>query len=147
MHRYLMMKRRDRDSRGILTLDVLIGITLFSLVVVLAIQSMSGMRARGYKNSTEGDAQKLSTLVQSRLSNAPGEPINSGSAGLAAMYPDFHPSDGNRASVWVGGADLNRYIICVHHESGAWARYISDQKRIAGSGTSLSSGGPCTLFP
>lgn len=140
--------RRTGES-GLALLDVLLGMAIFALIAVIAVQSMGQFRARAYQTATASDAQQLAVGLESYLTDNAAYPalvdIDT-AAEMRAVLGVNLTTNNSMSRYTVAGTG---YSFCVVNSAGAWSEYQSTAGAIVRSGSSapvagnVATGGNC----
>ncbi len=142
-HRLTRTSRRH-DQTGLALLDVLLGMAIFALIAVIAVQSMAMFRSRAYVTGASSDAQQLATGIESYLTDNSTVP-DAITVGPADSDPDT-VTTGDLGVNLTNNNSLHRYTVngpnytfCVLHMSDTdvdgWVFYNSVGGAIADSDT------------
>ncbi|KQP63151.1 hypothetical protein [Nocardioides sp. Leaf285] len=158
----LMAYLRDRSAvrreatgakqAGLALLDVLLGMAIFALIIIIAIQSVNQYRQRAFQSAAQSDAQQLAIGLEGYFTDSQAYPAASGTgaaatvsaADLTAMGVNL--TKGTSVKSYVPVPATGSFSYCVVHKSGgtaasnidAWARYDSAQGAIIDSGRGLT---------
>ncbi len=123
-----------RDHRGLAMFDVLLGMAIFALLAVIAVQSMGMFRERTYVTRAVSDAKQISVGIEAHRihEDAYPETVASNGAGVRGV----NLTVGSRIAGYY--ADEDGFRICVLSSAGvivkAYAIYDSDSGAIVDSG-------------
>lgn len=132
----LAARRDNKNESGLALIDVLIGLTIFALLVTIAITAVNQYRMRAYEAGALSDARQIGVAVESEATDAGRYPDDLDASTLASLGVKMTP--GNIVAQYeVHGVET--FSVCVEHrddngEADAWARYDSAQGGITGKG-------------
>lgn len=133
-----------KDQYGLALLDVLLGVAIFALIAVIALQSMGKFRERAYMLRAVSDAQQLAIGIEGHVTDAGAVPadVTAGPANPDAVITTgdlgVNLSHGDTIRSYAVAPD-GAYSICVDHaDSQAWALYQSTDGAVTGSGVGAS---------
>ncbi|MCP3420343.1 type II secretion system protein [Nocardioides pinisoli] len=145
-------RRRRTDQSGLALLDVLLGMAIFSLIAVIAVQSMGHVRARAYVTRVVSDAMQVALGIEGYMTDA-GQlpaaladgPANSDDTQVTTGDLGVNLSTGAAIRSYTVAEDGDNYSVCVDHtDSQAWAFYDSAADGITGSGIGIGTSETCT---
>ncbi len=158
---------RRNGETGLALLDVLLGMAIFALIALIAVQSMGLYRQRGYQSQATSAAKDLGLLLSAQFTNNNElPPVGTDTGPPEVTYPDWGPGasptdvSGIEGANLTTGIEVGRYIVypdqksfafCMIHRTDdgsvdAYAAYHSPSGSITQSETGAppgSGGNPC----
>lgn len=122
-------RREHRGDKGLALLDVLIGMAIFALIALIAVQAIGQFRARAYETSAKSDANQTSVAIESSYTDTNNYPATFNAAALGVNL-----SNGNSVVYTPPAAGADDYTFCVVNAKGPWAAYKSAKGSIVESG-------------
>lgn len=160
------LRGRSRGKDGFALLDVLLGMSIFALLAVIAVQSTSLFRAKADLKAVASEAQALAAGLESYMTENEDFPLpanvsgasgvaNLGFSGTANAYPRTVSTSGQKDMRGLGvkldpAHRVSRYVMsqsgngsyqfCVVHDSGVWVAWRSSDDRIFAHSTKPATG-------
>ncbi len=130
------LEARRNGETGLALLDVLLGMAIFALIAVIAVQAMGQFRERAYVSQVTSDVKQLATGIEGTLTepNAVWADVNDATAAFSATEIEalgVNLTGANTATVVSGG--IGDYVICVTGNDKE-ARYDAEQGKVISSG-------------
>ena len=128
-------RRRSAPDAGLALLDTLLGMAIFALIVVIAIQSIGQYRQRAFEVAAMSDARQVGVALLAASTESQTNPSTSlPPATLAAIGANLTKNN-SVGGFRVGGGS---FAICIQHASGgvpdAYAVFDSEGGAVTDSG-------------
>ncbi|KQP63154.1 hypothetical protein ASF47_19280 [Nocardioides sp. Leaf285] len=164
------MRREATGAKqaGLALLDVLLGMAIFALIIIIAIQSVNQYRQRAFQSAAQSDVQQASIGLESYFTDNQAYPASGSTAGTISAAKTSTAATQNAATLSALGTNLTKntfvwsytpnsangtFTMCIAHTSAglgttaltgagvdAWASYNSATGAIDASGRGPISG-------
>lgn len=129
MRQRLAERANLRSDRGSLLVDTLIGLALFTIIIIWAVSAAMNYYDKAHKGGAESDAKALGIAVEAHYTANQEYPATADFAGATLDDTlenlDVKLSENNHIEGYIRSADGKAFAFCVEHKGGAYAGYNS----------------------
>ena len=159
MRLHLARHRREHrtNDTGLALLDVLLGMAVFALIAIIAVQSMGMFRERAYVTTAVSDAKQVGAGITATMTKPGFDPTSTDAStgipsgtlddiDLGSLGVHLTGQEGESLATVARVPDTDEdFAVCVEHK-GAYALYGSAEGGLTDSGTLDADAGPMDCY-